>query len=113
MNQIATFEFGSPGHALEEAGLHDATLETVTLTWENAEVSLDLALSGGVGASLTFHKVTSAVLPRELPWGPSASVNNAKTIPGGKYEIEMQSGHTLRFSEGSWSLRISEAPGAA
>ena len=98
---------------LEGSGLHDATLESVTMSWENAEVSVVVGLLGGGDATLTFHEVTSAVLPRELPWGPSVSVNEARTTPDGGYEIEMQSGDTLRFSARSWSMRLNEASSAA
>jgi hypothetical protein len=113
MSHIATFALKSPGHALEGTGLHDASLESVNMNWQKAEVSATVVLLGGVGAMLTFHEVTAAVLPRELPWGPSTSINEARTLPDGKYEIEMQSGDTLRISAGSWSMRISAAPGAA
>jgi hypothetical protein len=113
MNDVTTFTLRSPGHALEGTGLHDATLECVTMNWEKAEVGATVVLLGGVVATLTFYEVTAAVLPRELPWGPSTSINNAKTLPDGKYEIEMQSGDSLQFSASSWSMRISTAPSAA
>ncbi len=113
MNYSAAFTLRSPVHTLEGAELHDATLETVTMNWEKAEVSATVALLGGIGATLVFYEVTAVVLPREAPWGTSNSINEARTLKGGKYEIEMQSGDTLRFSARSWSMHISAAPGAA
>ena len=113
MNHVAIFTLRSPGHTLEGAGLHDATLRSVTMKWEEAEVIATVMLLGGIGAELTFHEVNAVVLPRELPWGPSNSINEARTVPEGKYEIEMQSGDTLCFSANSWSMRISATPGAA
>jgi hypothetical protein len=113
MNHTATFTLRSPVHTLEGAGLHDATLDSVTMKWEKADVSATVVLLGGIEATLMFHEVTAAVLPREVPWGPSSSINEARTLPDGRYEIEMQSGDTLCFSARSWSMRISAAPGAA
>ena len=113
MSHVSAFTLGSPGHALEGTGLHDATLETVTMNWDKAEACVAVVLLGGVGATLIFHEVTAVVLPRELPWGLSISINEARALPDGGYEIEMQSGDTLRFSANSWSMRISAVPGAA
>ena len=113
MNSVATFVLKSPAHRLEEAGLHDATLQSVTLNWAAAEVVAVLFLVGGIRATLEFQTITSVVLPRELPWGPSASINAATTFPEGGYELEMQSGDKLRFGATSWSLKIAALPADA
>ena len=115
MSHSATFTLTSREHTLEGTGLHDATLVTVTMNWEKAEVSVAVVPLGGAGAGamLTVYEVTAAALPRELPWGPSASINEVSTLPDGKYEIEMQSGDKLLFSARSWSMRINAAPSAA
>jgi hypothetical protein len=113
MNHTATFVLKSPGHALEAAGLHDAILHSITLDWPAAEVSAELALLGQTRAILVFHSITSVVLPRTLPWGPSDAINEAKTLTAGEYEIEMQSGDRLRFTASSWSMRISASPSDA
>jgi hypothetical protein len=113
MTHTATFVLKSPGHALEAAGLHDAILHSVVLDWAAAEVNAELALLGGIRAILAFHSVTSVVLPRNLPWGSSSAINEAKTLPAGEYEIEMQSGDALRFRASSWSLRVSASPSDA
>ena len=106
MSGLATFILRSPSHALEGAGLHDATLLSVALDWEKAEVKLYVLLMGGIPATLTFQQATSAVLPREQPWGPSKSINGAKEISVGTYEVEMQSGDLLQVKAASWSLSI-------
>ena len=98
---------------IEDAGLHDATLENVNMDWKKAEVSAALVLLGGMDAVLTFHQVTAARLDRKMPWGPSTSINRAKTLQDGEYEIEMQSGDTFHFIAGAWSLRTSASPSAA
>lgn len=113
MSQVATITLRSPAHVLEATGLHDATLVSVTMSWAKAQASAAVVLLSGVDATLTFYEVTAAVLPRELPWGPSVLINQARTLPDGKYEIEMQSGDTLLFSASSWSICISAAPGVA
>ena len=112
MSNLATFILRSPNHALEGTGLHDATLLSVTLDWEKAEVKLLVLLLGGILATLGFHKVTAAVLPREQPWGPSNSINEAKELLVGKYVVEMQSGDALHFNAASWSLSITASPSA-
>jgi hypothetical protein len=110
MNHTAMFELKSTGTVLEAAGLHDALLHSVTFDWAAAEVSMELALLGTIHAVLAFHSITSIMLPRNQPWGPSSAINEAKTLPSGEYEIEMQSGDTLRFTASSWSLSISASP---
>ncbi len=113
MSSQATFALRSPNHALEGAGLHDATLLSVTLDWKKAEVKLLVLLLGGVPATLAFHEVAVTVLPREQPWGPSNSVNGAKEVSAGAYEIEMQSGDIFHFKAASWSLSVAASSGEA
>ena len=113
MSNLATCILRSPNHALEGTGLHDATLLSVTLDWEKAEVKLQVLLLGGIFATLAFHKITAAVLPRDQPWGPSNSINEAKELSVGKYVVEMQSGDTLQFNAASWSFSITASPSGA
>ena len=113
MNNTATFVLKSHGQALAAAGLHDATLDSVAFDWATAEASAAVMLVGGIRATLAFHSVKSVVLSRDQPWGPSNAINEAKTLPTGEHEIEMQSGDTLRFTASSWSLRISASPSEA
>ena len=113
MNQTAAFILRSPSHALEGAGLHDATLRSVTIEWSEAQAVVHLLLVGGVAAILVFHKLTSAIVTREQPWGPSTSINGAATLREGEYEIEIQSGDKLVFQAASWSLSIAASPSEA
>ena len=108
-----TFTLRGPNHTLEEAGLHDATLLSVALEWEKAEVKALVLLVGGIPATLVFHEVTATVLPPGQPWGPSSSINEAKQLSVGKYVVEMQSGDLLHFNAASWSLDISASPSEA
>ena len=113
MSSTATFVLASPSHALEATGLHDATLESVSLNWQSAEAEVNLSLVGTIRATLVFHGVESVILPRLQPWGPSVSVNSASTLASGEYELEMQSGDSLRFKAASWLLRIGASPADA
>jgi hypothetical protein len=113
VSSVATFTLRSPSHALEATGLHDATLLSVALDWEKAEVQILVLLLGGIPATLRFHQVTAAVLPRDQPWGPSSSINETKELSAGKYLVEMQSGDALHFSAASWSLTTTASPSEA
>ena len=113
MSSLSKFALRSPNHALEGTGLHDATLLSVALDWKKAEVELLVLLLGGIPATLAFHEVTATVLPRDQPWGPSNSINGAKELSVGTYELEMQSGDVLQFKAASWSLNITASPSEA
>jgi hypothetical protein len=113
MSSLATFILRSPNHTLEGTGLHDATLLSVALDWEKAEVKMLVLLLGGTPATLVFHEVTATVLPRDQPWGPSSSINGVKERGVGTYEVAMQSGDVLQFKAASWSLRITASPSEA
>ena len=113
MSSLATFTLRSPTHSLEGAGLHDATLVSLALDWETAEVKILVLLLAGIPPILGFHQVTAAVLPREQPWGPSNSINEAKQLSVGEYVVEMQSGDALHFNAASWSLIVTASPSEA
>ena len=113
MRSLTTFTLRSPNQALEGAGLHDATLLSVAMDWEKAEVNVTIALLGGIPATLDFQGVNAVSLPRVQPWGPSNSINEAKQLQDGTYVIEMQSGDSLHFSAASWSLSITAEPSEA
>lgn len=110
---LATFVLRSPTHAIEGTGLHDATLLAVSMDWATSETKLLVLLSGGIPATLAFQGVTSLLVPKAQPWGPSNSVNEAKSLSVGEYAVEMQSGDELRISATSWSLSITAAPSEA
>jgi hypothetical protein len=113
MNSVAIFSFRSAAHKLEGMGLHDATLHSVSMHWPSGEVELSIFLLGGIRVTLAFQAVTSVTLPRSQPWGPSVSINGAKTLADDLYELEMQSGDSLQFRAASWSLKIAAVPADA
>lgn len=91
--------------------LHDAVLETVTLDWAAAKASLSLRLSAATPTRciVTIEGVTSVSCPRQNPWGPSKSVNEADLEADGKrLVVHMQSGDDLVF-EGA-SVSVTSAP---
>jgi hypothetical protein len=57
------------------------------------EIVLDVTTQEGSQA-FTFKDVVGLVLPREHPWGPSASINEVRDKPE-SCEIEMQSGDVI------------------
>ncbi len=82
--------------------LHDATLETHTLHWEEGAVRIRLSTGiNGTGiVTLEAVGVVSLVCPRALPWGPSDSVNEVQkqqTSDGQFISIEMQSGDVFEI----------------
>ncbi len=81
---------------LEKLSLHDATLESVEVLWEEARCRVFLKLAAG-RYLLEFRGVTRVEIPREAPWGRSASVN-AVSVHGVVAAIQMQSGDTIEVS---------------
>ena len=85
------------------SNLHDATLEALTLLWEQGIVRLQLSTGvGGTGiVILEATDVRGLVCPRLFPWGPSDSVNEVSvTSETGKVclKVEMQSGDLLEIT---------------
>lgn len=83
------------------------------MDWGTSEARLHVLLAGGMPGTLTFHGITSLLIPKAQPWGPSNSINETKTLSGGQYAIEMQSGDVLEFKATSWSFSIEAAQGEA
>lgn len=54
---------------------------------------------------LVFEGFTSIELPRRESWGPSSSVKSSAELETGQFEIELQSGDTLRIEAAHWSFR--------
>ena len=91
--------------------VHDSVLETVTFDWAAAKATLSLRLSAPVPTRclITIEGVTSLTCPRQNPWGPSKSVNEADLESDGKrLVVHMQSGDDLVF-EGA-SVSVTSAP---
>jgi hypothetical protein len=83
--------------------LHDATLETLTLNWEEGTIHLRLS-TGANGAGIVIlnaNGVRGLICPRLFPWGSSDSVNEARleSITDGQLlSIEMQSGDLIQIN---------------
>ena len=92
-------------------GLHDATLNGVEILWKEGRCLIHLNVwsdqtQSSTPCTLEFVDVTSVVVPKSEPWGPSVSVNNAK-FSDGKFNIEMQSGDIIAVTAKSFSLQSS------
>ena len=82
--------------------LHDATLDTLTLHWDEGAVRIRLStgINGTGVVTLEAVGVRSLVCPRALPWGSSDSVNEVKiqrATDGELLSVEMQSGDILEI----------------
>ena len=86
-------EKGSAGKSFPS--LHDATLRSVSLNWKEGRCSIYLSTASAPDCSLEFSAVSKLAIPRELPWGPSVSVNGFTHLGNGVYELELQSGDVL------------------
>jgi hypothetical protein len=80
---------------IEALPLHDSTLVSIEMSWKEARCKMTLILSTGKHL-LEFANVTMVRIPRETPWGPSASVNGA-SVKDRVVAIEMQSGDTIEI----------------
>jgi hypothetical protein len=84
--------------------LHDATLHSVQLDWASGDVRFELsaAVEDGGGVSrvvLHAREVSLLHCPRQLKWGPSASlyqVRSSLSLKGVlRLEVEVQSGDII------------------
>lgn len=87
---------------IEWGQLHDATLKTITVSWQDSLVRLEFITSDGPNhvVSIAAIGVSKVIIPHEKPWGDSVSVNEIRllqspTKEGIQLEIEMQSGDTI------------------
>jgi hypothetical protein len=94
-----------------DLSLHDATLDEVAVEWHTRVCIVRLRRvgpDGGQPVELRWHGVTEFQMTSEAPWGASASVLEARSLPGGTDELALQSGDVLRVrAEG---LHVTEAP---
>lgn len=78
--------------------LHDATLVEVLCQW-GGQATITLQVASGQQLHLMAYEFTSVVVPREMPWGRSVSVNEVRLLESGsnrvRLEIDMQSGDTI------------------
>lgn len=84
---------------LDELRLHDATLVSIFVDWGAGTANILFRIAGGLESVVSASGVSSLVVPREQPWGPSVSVNAALvsvTADGRtRLTIEMQSGDEI------------------
>jgi hypothetical protein len=82
---------------IEDINLHDATLLTVRISWEDGTCAAEIR-HGTLGTCvLTFSSVSYLTMPRKQGWGPSASINSFSKASSGRYAIEMQSGDLIEI----------------
>ncbi len=92
--------------------LHDSTLLGLTLYWSEGEVVLffQTGMTGLERLSLRARGLHKLCCPRQLPWGPSISVNNireteSQSIPSlRELTMEMQSGDEIVVVAESFQL---------
>jgi hypothetical protein len=79
--------------------LHDATLESVVLEWEHSICRFRVCpvWPERLAGELVFYDVSELTVPHDSPWGPSVSINETRIAEDGRFEIEMQTGDTLRI----------------
>jgi hypothetical protein len=77
--------------------LHDATLSAICINWHAARCEIQLLPVGRLPLVLVFEGFTNIELQRRETWGPSSSVNSVKERDG-QFEIELQSGDTIRVA---------------
>ena len=85
--------------------IHDATLSAISVSWAAARCDIRLLPVGLAPHMLVFEGFTSIELPRRESWGPSSSINSSSEQMTGKFEIELQSGDTLRIEAKHWTFR--------
>lgn len=79
--------------------LHDATLISLSLEWEEGLFSIAVrgaVRPGTMGARIRWAGVTSVLIRREQPWGPSVSILETQSAAGVD-KITMQSGDTIEI----------------
>lgn len=85
--------------------LHDALLAAIYISWEAARCDLRLTPVGLPFHLLVFEGFTHIELPRRESWGPSSWVNSLAQPHDGQFEIELQSGDTIRIEASRWDFR--------
>ncbi|MCS0659599.1 hypothetical protein [Massilia terrae] len=88
--------------------LHDAVLAAIYISWEEARCDLWLRPVDLPPHLLVFEGFMNIELPRRESWGPSSSVNSLAQPHEGLFEIELQSGDTIRIDAARWAFRPEE-----
>jgi hypothetical protein len=85
--------------------LHDAVLASIHISWEAAWCELRLRPVGLPSHLLLFEGFTNIELPRRESWGPSSSIHALAKPHEGLFEIELQSGDTVRIEASHFAFR--------
>lgn len=88
--------------------LHEALVSTVVIDYNSKKITINVkALSPEsllpVHCSICWEDYRTVSLPRMEPWGPSNSINSQRRL-GNIFEIEMQSGDTIRIEANEFSF---------
>jgi hypothetical protein len=84
--------------------LHDAIVEEIVIDWSSGTlrmpgyVFVDGIRSDARRCTLEWSGLTCVRIDREMPWGPSNSINSAKFEPPNHYAVEMQSGDVIAIT---------------
>lgn len=89
---------------IDSLSLHDATLREVEVSWAKAECVIRLSTADFPDCELLFTGISEVIIPKQQPWGPSSSINTLTEQAANHYEIEMQSGDTLRIASSKISF---------
>lgn len=86
------------------SGLHDGTLDCISLDWGTGFVRLAIRLESYQVDSVEIHAIETRNLlcPRREEWGRSRFINDVRgpnAIPGGgvRLQVEMQSGDVIEI----------------
>lgn len=96
----------SSSDRIDELPLHDGTLKSLHFAWDDGQVVLQIALHDAPESMLIFKDVKSLEVPCQQPWGRSASINQARMTAVSTFEVEMQSGDTIRITADDWTFQL-------
>ena len=85
--------------------IHDAVLAAIYISWDAARCDLRLCPVGLPSHLLVFEGFTKIELPRREPWGTSTLINASVQPREELFEIELQSGDTIRIEAAHWAFR--------
>ena len=86
---------------------HDWTLIVLDINWQTGELRIEMLDDASEHRVWIANNLVSKVLPRQHPWGPSASINRVEVSTGNGVtaRLEMQSGDLIECVAGSFDLR--------
>lgn len=89
----------------DDLPLHDTLLAAICVSWEAARCELRVRPVDRLSHYLVFEGFSFIELPRRESWGSSSSINTAREMQGGMFEIELQSGDTIHIEARHWYFR--------